>query len=84
MLPTPQFVLTSPSRAQILGYVFWDKDRLDRSLLMDTPSSTQHISDCLLEGDRIEKPSIERRLKDLKLPHGWNLVPVEMDHGWND
>jgi hypothetical protein len=68
----------------MLGYVFWDKDRLDRSLLMDIPSSTQHISDCLLKGDSMEKPNIEQRLKDLKLSHGWNLVPVEMDHGRDD
>jgi hypothetical protein len=75
----PQYCLPGNFDLRTGGYVFWDEDRLERG------GRTQDRRLCVNEAvfppgrNRMEKPSVEQRLKDMKLPDGWDLVLVKDD-----
>jgi hypothetical protein len=61
------------------GYVFWDEDRLERGGI--TQGRPPFVNEAVLPPVRnhMEEPSVEQRLKDMKLPDGWDLVLVKED-----
>ena len=61
------------------GYVFWDQDRIKQSGLIEGLQLQQLPSECPPRRERMSEASIQRRLEEMDLPEGWDLVAIECD-----
>lgn len=59
------------------GYIFWDQDRIKRSKVLRQSRPQQVHRQCPLNRERMNEASIQRRLEEMNLPEGRDLVVVD-------